>query len=121
MRSTGAIRAAVAGGRQHPVTYDECLDLARAGDPVAARVVHDSARALGRLVAAVANLTMARKVIVTGDGVRLAVIADAVVREGIALDRDPRASPVRLEVRQWDFTEWARGAAVSAIQSYVRG
>jgi predicted NBD/HSP70 family sugar kinase len=121
MLTIGSIRGAVAAGLHRPVTYDECLDLGEAGDPVAARVVHDSARALGRLVAAVANLTMARKVIVTGDGVRLAVVAEAAVREGIALDRDPRAAPVRLEVREWDFTEWARGAAVSAIQAYVRG
>jgi predicted NBD/HSP70 family sugar kinase len=121
MLTIGSIRAAVAAGLRRSVGYDECLDLALAGDPVAARVVDDSARALGRLVAAVTNLTMARKIIVTGDGVRLAVVAEAAVHEGIALDRDPRTAPVRFEVREWDFTEWARGAAVSAIQSYVRG
>ncbi len=115
------IRSTVSAGLRRPVGYDECLDLARAGDSIAARVVDDSARALGRLVAAVANLTMARTIILTGDGVELAEVAKATLHAGISRDRDPRAAPVRPQVRRSGCTEWARGAAVSAIQSYVRG
>jgi hypothetical protein len=89
------------------------------GNDVAVLVVAESGRALGRLVAAVANLTMARKIILTGEGVRLAVVAHDAVAEGIRLDRDPRADPLDLDIQRTGFDEWARGAAATAIQTYV--
>lgn len=81
----------------------------------------DSARALGRLVAAVANLTMPKRVVLAGDGMRLAHVGAAALAEGIARDRNPLASPLELEVQLSGFPEWARGAAVTAIQTFVLG
>jgi predicted NBD/HSP70 family sugar kinase len=121
MLSIPSICSAVSAGLGRPVDYDTCLDLAAAGDPVAAGVVSAAGRALGRLVAAAANLTMAQKVILTGEGIRLAEVAAESVRQGIERDRDPRASRIELDVQTIDFTEWARGAAASAIQEFVRG
>lgn len=102
-----------------PVTYPELLALARAGEPAARLLVDDAGRALGRLVAAVANLTMVERVVLTGEGVELAEAARHAVDEGLARDRDPRASHVDLVVRPGDFTQWARGAGVVAIQDFV--
>lgn len=114
-----AIVAAASGALGREVSYAEVLDLAMAAEPAARRVVDDAARGLGRLIAAVANLTMPELVVLGGEGVRLATVAASAVREGIEADRDPRASEVRLFSTDGDDAEWCRGAAVLAIQDYV--
>jgi predicted NBD/HSP70 family sugar kinase len=114
-----SIQARVSVGLQRFVSYDECLDLATQGNAVAGLVTAESGRALGRLIAAVANLTMARKIILTGDGIRLAVVAHDAVAEGVRLDRDPLADALDIEIQHAGFDEWARGAAATAIQAYV--
>lgn len=91
------------------VDYEECLDLADAGDPAARRVVDDAGRGLGRLIAAVANLTVPDRVILGGEGVRLADVAAQAVRGGITADRDPLASDVELVVNHTDEKQWCRG------------
>ena len=64
---------------------------------------------------------MPELVVLGGEGVRLAAVARDAVHEGIALDRDPRASAVELVATDGDDAEWCRGAAVLAIQDYVLG
>jgi predicted NBD/HSP70 family sugar kinase len=114
-----AIIRAVSEGLGREVDYAEALSLAEEGNPVARRVVDDAGRALGRLIAAVANLTLPQKVILTGEGVGLAGVAEAAIAEGIANDRDPRAAAVNVVSTSGDNTEWCRGAAAIAIQTYV--
>ena len=80
-----------------------------------------SGRALGRLIALVANFTMPERVVLAGEGVRLVDLVRTEIDEVVAADRDPRASKLHLEVRPGNFTQWARGAAVMAIQTYVLG
>jgi predicted NBD/HSP70 family sugar kinase len=110
-------QATVALGR--PVGYDELLTLARGDDPAARSIVRGAVGALGRLVAAVANLTMPERVVVTGEGVALVDVDPAALRVAVARDRDPRTSPLDLVTRPGDFTQWARGAGVVAIQDFV--
>jgi predicted NBD/HSP70 family sugar kinase len=114
-----SIEARVSVGLQRRVSYDQCLDLAAHGNPVAVVATAESGRALGRLVAAVANLTMARKIVLTGEGVRLAAVASDAVAEGIRLDRDPLADALDIGIQHTGFDEWARGAAATAIQAFV--
>jgi predicted NBD/HSP70 family sugar kinase len=103
------------------VSYDEALTLAAAGEPAARRVVDDAGRGLGRLLAAVANLTMPERIVLGGEGVRLVDVARAAIDQGIAADRDPRAAQLDLITTSGDNLEWCRGAAVIAIQTYVLG
>jgi predicted NBD/HSP70 family sugar kinase len=110
-------QASVALGRS--VSYRELLDLAASGERVCGRLVDEAARALGRLVAAIGNLTMPERVVVTGEGVALADAAWGTVHAAIAADRDPRASRLDVVTRPGDFTQWARGAGVVAIQDFV--
>lgn len=121
MLSTAAIttRASLGHGRQ--LHLDEVYDLAEAGDPVARRVVDDSARALGRLVALVGNLVMPQRIIISGEGVRLAEVGAGPLAEAVAAGRSPQAAPLPVEVHVTGFTEWARGAAVTAIRTFVLG
>jgi predicted NBD/HSP70 family sugar kinase len=114
-----SIEARISVALRRSLGYDECLDLAVAGNVVAVRVATEAGRALGRLIAAVANLTMAHKIILTGDGIRLALVARDAVDDGVRMDRDPFADPLDIETHLIGFDEWARGAAATAIQAYV--
>lgn len=119
MLTTEALEAEAAVALRRPVDRAALMALAQDGDPAARRIVDDAGRALGRLVAAVANLTMPERVVLTGEGVDLAVVADEAVRAAVRADRHPEATPVDLVVVPGDFAQWARGAAVVAIQDFV--
>ena len=101
--------------------YEGALDLAIQGDPVARRVVDDAGRGLGRLIAAICNLTLPQRIIIAGEGVRLAAVARPALDAGIALDRDPRATTPPIVLASKDNVQWCRGAAVLAIQAFVHG
>jgi len=116
-----AISSAVSLALDRAVGYDEALELAASGEPAARRVVDDAGRGLGRMIAAVANLTAPELVVLGGEGVRLVEVAAAAIEDGIANDRDPRAKRVPLVATSGDNTEWCRGAAVIAIQRFVLG
>lgn len=105
----------------YPIDYDACLDLAESGDRAARAIVDQGGHGLGRLIAAVANLTLAERVLIGGEGARLAESAADAVQAGIQMDRDRRASPVDVVVHLADTRKWCRGAAVLAIQRYVLG
>lgn len=119
--SSPAVTRTISAALGRNLDYDTCLDLAEAGDPAARRVVDDAGRGLGRLIAAVANLVVPEKVILGGEGIRLAHVAADAVAEGLHRDRHPLASAVHIEIINGDTTEWCRGAAVIAIQTYVLG
>jgi len=116
-----AVTARAGVGLRRSVSYDDVLDLADRDDPVARRVVDEAARGLGRLVAAVGNLTMPQKVILSGDGIRLAEVGREALLAQVAADRHPAAAPLDVDVQQTGFREWARGAAVTAIRTFVLG
>lgn len=116
-----AISLAVSQAIGRPTSYAEALDLAAAGEPAARRVVDDAGRSLGRLLAAIANLTLPERVVIGGEGVRLAEVAAAAIEEGVRSHRDARTRPIPLTIRSGENIEWCRGAAVVAIQAFVLG
>ncbi|MEV7610060.1 ROK family transcriptional regulator [Microbacterium sp. NPDC089320] len=121
MLTSGSIAAQATMALGRPLTYDEALDAAESGDRAASAIVHDSARALGRLIALSANLTLYSDVVLAGEGMRLFDVAEETVRATVLESRDPRASEVRLHIDDSGFTGWARGAAAVAIQdAFVR-
>lgn len=103
------------------IDYQECLELAAKGDPAARQVVGTAGRALGKLIAAAANFIMPECVVLGGEGVRLAEVAHDELLAGLHADRHPSAAEFGLVLQPADFTEWARGAAVVAIQTFVLG
>ena len=86
-------QAALAFGRHVP--YAEVLDLAEAGDPAADRIVGTAARALGTLIAAVANIAMPERVILTGEGIRLAQVGWERVLDGVRSAPQSRSDRAR--------------------------
>lgn len=121
MLTMTAVTRAISSAVDRSLSYDQCLDLADDGDPAATRIVHDACVGFGRLIAAVANLTVPQKVVLGGEGVRLLHTAPDAIDAGLKRDRDPRAGAVKIEVNDGDVTQWCRGAAVMAIQTYVLG
>jgi predicted NBD/HSP70 family sugar kinase len=82
------ITRSVSASRGRPVTITEVIDLARAGDPPARRVIADAGRAIGVGVANVCNLLNPRRVIVGGElsaagEVLLAPLRDSLSRYAI--------------------------------------
>lgn len=121
MLSIPSIEFRISTGLARTVHYDEALRLADQGHPVATSVIEESGRALGRLLAAIANLTMSPMILVSGEGSQLATVADEAVTAGARQDRDAHASTVRYEIQPVDFGNHARGAAVAALQASVFG
>ena len=121
MLTLAAITQGVSTELGREVGYDGALDLAGAGVRAARRVVDDAGRGLGRMIAAIANLTVPERIILGGEGVRLVDVAGEAMHRGIAEDRDPRTHKLDIVATPGDDTEWCRGAAVIAIQRYVLG
>jgi len=117
MLSIPSMTASARVGLARDIGYDELLDLADTGDPVAAQVVGSAARALGRLIAATSNLAMVQTVVLSGEGVGLADHQMQRILDAARADRDPDAAPVKILVDRSGFTAWARGAAAVAIQA----
>jgi predicted NBD/HSP70 family sugar kinase len=102
------------------VDFDEVLRLADEGQPAARAIVQDAGRGLGRLLAAICNLTLPERVIIGGESVGLAGVARSAMEAGFAADRDPAATSPRIVLATGNNVEWCRGAAVLAIQAFVQ-
>lgn len=94
--------------------------LARHGDRLARSVIADAGYAIGCLIGTVCNVTGPAKVLLAGEGAELYDLLDADLRRGIDEVVHPSLAPVELEVQTLSFTDWARGAAVIAIQDHLR-
>lgn len=116
MLTEANIRAQVSELLGRAVTYDEVLALAAAGEPAALGVLQASGRALGRLVALIANIAMVDTVVLAGEGIGLWNIVSAEIVAAAHADRDPAATPVQINVDTTGVSSWARGAAAVAIQ-----
>ncbi len=104
-------------GIGEPVTYEQVLELAAEGNPVAREVMRAAGRALGRLISAAAYLGVVQHVVLAGEGLGLLSVAGDDVKAAMKADRDPDASEIVVLVDDRNFTSWARGAAAVAIQS----
>ncbi|WP_419992994.1 ROK family protein [Streptomyces boninensis] len=119
--SIPGIRYQVQAATGVDTSYEEILALAAAGDPLCSRVVDEAGRALGTLVAHIANFAMPEKILLAGEGVGIIEVAGPAIERALAAQRHPGSEPVNLETKVSDFHDWARGAAVLAIQVLVLG
>lgn len=102
-------------------TYEEAVERARSGEPRAREVFDAAGYALGVLIGHAANFLDPRKILLTGDGLPLYEVARALVHEGIADTYEEEPALIDLDVRPFDFGEWARSAAALSIRSTVTG
>jgi predicted NBD/HSP70 family sugar kinase len=99
--------------------FDDVLRRADAGDPVALDAFRGAGTALGVVIAQIVNLIDPQKVVVTGEGLAIFDYAHAEVDAAIADRLDPAASGAVLDVRAFQFADYAWAAAISAIRAVV--
>ena len=105
----------IALGRE--VAYEDVLAAAAAGHPLAVAITNAAGRALGRMMATIANIAMVDTIVLSGEGIALWNIVGDVAMTSLAVDRDAEATPVEVHVDDAGFVSWARGAAAVAIQA----
>jgi len=98
----------------------EALDLAHDGDPGAREVYARAGEAIGRGIATVANLLGPELVIISGEGLAAYDLFAEQIRDAFAAAAFGSASRCDVQTRPLPFEEWARGAAATAIQSFIR-
>jgi predicted NBD/HSP70 family sugar kinase len=116
LSSSAMVSQAAVALHRPELTYAELISLAAQGDRVAARVVHDAGYALGTLIGLIAAITAPSKVIISGEGVTMAPLIMDVVRQRAAEIEHWSVPKVPIEIAPFGFMEWARGAAVIALQ-----
>ncbi|MBB6545636.1 ROK family transcriptional regulator [Nonomuraea rubra] len=115
--SSPSIRRSIATTIDRPeLTFDDCLALAADGHPVARRVLDEAGAALGQVVATVANITGPELVVLSGESVHMYEVCADAFHAALAAHTHWTAGPVRVAVKPFAFNEWARGAAVTALQ-----
>ena len=121
MLSTASICRNVGAVLGFQVSYSEVLALAAEGVPAARHHVDAACRAAGYLVAHIALLTTCENIILSGEGVHIIDVGRSAFDLGVADIAQGAASVINVRIEPAPFDEWARGAAVSAIQTYVLG
>ncbi|MCE6995401.1 hypothetical protein LZG04_11360 [Saccharothrix sp. S26] len=71
-------------------------------------------------MATVANTFDPEKIVITGEGVAVAELARAEMDAAITANLHPTAAPVVVDIQPFEFTEWARAAAVLAIRDRLQ-
>jgi predicted NBD/HSP70 family sugar kinase len=100
--------------------YAGVVSLARSGHLGALRAFRDAGTALGMLIGTVANGFDPQKIILTGDGLAVWELARHDVAAGITATIGVGADPLDVDVQPFEFTEWARAAAVVGIRTALR-
>ncbi|MDI9835581.1 ROK family transcriptional regulator [Streptomyces sp. KAU_LT] len=94
--------------------------LAHAGDPAARDAYARAGEAIGRGIATVANLLGPERVIISGEGLAAYDLFAEQIRDAFAAAAFGSAARCDVRTRPLPFEEWARGAAATAIQSFIR-
>ncbi|WP_327715143.1 ROK family transcriptional regulator [Streptomyces sp. NBC_00490] len=98
----------------------EALALARRGVAGAREVYARAGEAIGRGIATVANLLGPERVIISGEGLAAYDLFAGQIRDAFVAAAFGSAAQCDVLTRPLPFEEWARGAAATAIQSFVR-
>ncbi|MGD8167933.1 ROK family transcriptional regulator [Herbiconiux sp. P16] len=99
--------------------YAEAIVRARAGEPIAAAAFAAAGYALGSAIATIIDLVDPEKIVVTGEGLAVLEIAEDAMAAGIRDRLDPASEVVPVEVRAFNFADYAWAAAISAIRHVV--
>ncbi|MCE6996160.1 ROK family protein [Saccharothrix sp. S26] len=99
--------------------YAAVIEAARAGDGPERRAVEAAGVALGRLIGLIQNTVDPEKVVLTGDGLDTYRVAADVVHAEVERIAEGGPGTAVLDVQAFDFSEWARAAAGTAIFSLL--
>ncbi|MGV9915367.1 ROK family transcriptional regulator [Streptomyces tendae] len=93
--------------------------LAHDGVPGAQEAYARAGEAIGRGIATVANLLGPERVIISGEGLAAYDLFAEQIRDSFAASAFGSAAQCDVQTRPLPFEEWARGAAATAIQSFI--
>jgi len=111
-----AVRAAT--GRQ-VTDAAEALDLAHSGDLGVRAVYARAGEAIGRAIGCLVNILGPERVIISGEGLAAYDLFTDGIRDAFATSVFGTGSQCDVVTRPLPFEEWARGAAATAIQSFM--
>lgn len=97
----------------------EALALARRGEPGARQVFARAGDAIGRAIGSVVNLLGPERVIISGEGLAAYDLFAAQIRDAFTASAFGTAARCEVRTHPLPFEEWARGAAATAIQSFI--
>ncbi|WP_369166605.1 ROK family protein [Streptomyces sp. R28] len=98
----------------------EAVELAHRGNAGAREAYARAGEAIGRGIATVANLLGPERVIISGEGLAAHDLFAEQIRDAFAAAAFGSAAHCDVQIRPLPFEEWARGAAATAIQSFIR-
>ncbi|MEV7033476.1 ROK family transcriptional regulator [Streptomyces sp. NPDC093272] len=97
----------------------QAVALAHEGAPGAREVYASAGEAIGRGIATVANLFGPERVIISGEGLAAYDLFAEQILDSFAAAAFGSAAQCDVQTRPLPFEEWARGAAATAIQSFI--
>lgn len=97
----------------------EALALALDGEPGVREVYARAGAAIGKAIGAVVNLFGPGRVIISGEGLAAYDLFDGGIRDAFAAAAFGTAGQCDVMTCPLSFEEWARGAAATAIQSFI--
>ncbi|WP_405386634.1 ROK family transcriptional regulator [Streptomyces sp. NBC_01102] len=97
----------------------EALALAHGGDPEARRVYARAGEAIGRAIGSVVNLLGPERVIISGEGLAAHDLFADRIRDAFLASAFGSAARCDIRTHPLPFEEWARGAAATAIQTFI--
>ncbi|WP_399881015.1 ROK family protein [Streptomyces sp. BBFR51] len=97
----------------------EALALAHAGDPGAREVYARAGEAIGRAIGSVVNLLGPERVIISGEGLAAYDLFAEQIRDAFTASAFGTAARCDVRTHPLPFEQWARGAAATAIQSFI--
>lgn len=97
----------------------EAVTLAHRGVPGVREVYARAGEAIGRGIATVANLLGPERVIISGEGLAAYDLFAEQIRDTLTAAAFGSAAQCDVQTRPLPFEEWARGAAATAIQSFI--
>jgi predicted NBD/HSP70 family sugar kinase len=97
----------------------ETIERAAARETRALDALSAAGRALGVVVATLADLVDPEKIVITGEGLPIARVARENLDRELDLRLDPASEPVVLELHDFAFTDYAWAAAISAVRHLV--
>ncbi|MEU1509823.1 ROK family transcriptional regulator [Kitasatospora sp. NPDC005748] len=118
--ASGAILASARGATgRADLSFDDVVQLARAGDRAAREAFATAGRAIGVGIATLVSLLGPERVVVTGEGLDTYDLFGIHIREAYAAHCFKAAAKCPLTLRPLPWEEWARGAAVLGIQALL--
>jgi predicted NBD/HSP70 family sugar kinase len=118
--TTAAIlQAAVPDSQKTVAKLPEVAAMARAGDPHAAQVLGAAGYAMGVAIGTVCNVAGPDRVFLSGEGAELFDTLETPLRQGMSDVIHPILPSIPLTVLRLTFADWARGAAVVAVQHHL--